>query len=405
MWSCPRLLFLRRCWAPTRWSHRQPRSSRHPPAQPPAAASAAGDRGQAPPRRAGPGRWPRQCDGGALYRALRRLPRRRPERRPRPEPVRRHLGPRHQTTSRSPRRSPPGVPNTEMVAVQGSADDVQIWQLVAYLKTQAREPEGASRSYVPDPDGQVIKSEKQDIQDRNRGAQPRDAVGPRVPAGWPPAHHRASRPPAHLARGSCCRKPVKGTPKVWERQDGGLFDVEVHPQYAKNGWIYLSYAEPGPNNVAPPSMAAAAAAGLLPQRGGGGGGAPAPAARLAPRRPARRQCAAWRRGARNPIRPGAAPAAAPRRGQHLEHGHRPRQDQREERVGRAAGHLPRASRSCTRPSNVALRLALHLRPRRAPVLHPRRARPDDQRAGPVEPARQDPSRQRRRDRFPRTTRS
>ena len=40
---------------------------------------------------------------------------------------------------------------------------------------------------------------------------------------------------------------VTGTPKVWERQDGGLFDVEVHPQYAKNGWIYLSYAEPLPN--------------------------------------------------------------------------------------------------------------------------------------------------------------
>lgn len=38
--------------------------------------------------------------------------------------------------------------------------------------------------------------------------------------------------------------PVVGIPAVWTRQDGGLFDVEVHPKYAKNGWIYLAYAEP-----------------------------------------------------------------------------------------------------------------------------------------------------------------
>ena len=36
--------------------------------------------------------------------------------------------------------------------------------------------------------------------------------------------------------------PVKGTPAVFERQDGGLFDVALHPDFAKNGWIYLSYS-------------------------------------------------------------------------------------------------------------------------------------------------------------------
>jgi aldose sugar dehydrogenase len=43
--------------------------------------------------------------------------------------------------------------------------------------------------------------------------------------------------------------PITGLPKVEQVQDGGMFDVEVHPQYAKNGWIYLSYAEPGPENT------------------------------------------------------------------------------------------------------------------------------------------------------------
>src|SRR5262245_8841194 len=47
-------------------------------------------------------------------------------------------------------------------------------------------------------------------------------------------------------------EPVKGLPKVWEKQDGGLFDVEVHPDYAKNGWIYTSYSEPLAGWVPPP---------------------------------------------------------------------------------------------------------------------------------------------------------
>ena len=38
--------------------------------------------------------------------------------------------------------------------------------------------------------------------------------------------------------------PVSGVPAVWTRQDGGLFDVEAHPRFAENHWIYLAYADP-----------------------------------------------------------------------------------------------------------------------------------------------------------------
>ena len=38
-------------------------------------------------------------------------------------------------------------------------------------------------------------------------------------------------------------EPVGGIPAVWTRQDGGLFDVEAHPRFAQNGWIYLAFAE------------------------------------------------------------------------------------------------------------------------------------------------------------------
>ena len=39
-------------------------------------------------------------------------------------------------------------------------------------------------------------------------------------------------------------KPIEGMPKVKVAVQAGLFDVAVHPDYARNGWIYLAYAEP-----------------------------------------------------------------------------------------------------------------------------------------------------------------
>jgi aldose sugar dehydrogenase len=37
--------------------------------------------------------------------------------------------------------------------------------------------------------------------------------------------------------------PVAGTPKVAHHGQGGMMDVAVHPDYARNGWIYLAYAD------------------------------------------------------------------------------------------------------------------------------------------------------------------
>jgi glucose/arabinose dehydrogenase len=38
--------------------------------------------------------------------------------------------------------------------------------------------------------------------------------------------------------------PIQGTPKVWFRGQGGLLSVKAHPDYSKNGWLYLTYADP-----------------------------------------------------------------------------------------------------------------------------------------------------------------
>ena len=43
--------------------------------------------------------------------------------------------------------------------------------------------------------------------------------------------------------------PVRGTPRVWVRDEGGLMAVAVHPDYANEGWIYLSLSDPGPGDT------------------------------------------------------------------------------------------------------------------------------------------------------------
>jgi aldose sugar dehydrogenase len=104
----------------------------------------------------------------------------------------------------------------------------------------------------PDPDGQVIKSEKQTFKIE---VVAREIETPWALAFLPDGRLLITERPGRLRivdKGKLLPEAVKGTPKVWEKQDGGLFDVEVHPQYARNGWIYLSYSEIVPGYVAPP---------------------------------------------------------------------------------------------------------------------------------------------------------
>jgi glucose/arabinose dehydrogenase len=45
-----------------------------------------------------------------------------------------------------------------------------------------------------------------------------------------------------VSNGVLNQTPIKGVPKVDARNQGGLLDLEKHPDYANNGWIYISYS-------------------------------------------------------------------------------------------------------------------------------------------------------------------
>lgn len=44
--------------------------------------------------------------------------------------------------------------------------------------------------------------------------------------------------------GALVEEPISGVPEVWARGQGGLLDIAVHPDYAENGWIYITYSSP-----------------------------------------------------------------------------------------------------------------------------------------------------------------
>ncbi|MBP2832373.1 PQQ-dependent sugar dehydrogenase [Aquimarina sp. U1-2] len=44
----------------------------------------------------------------------------------------------------------------------------------------------------------------------------------------------------HFKNGN--KKSIGNVPEVYVRNQGGLLDIELHPQYEKNGWIYITYS-------------------------------------------------------------------------------------------------------------------------------------------------------------------
>lgn len=45
--------------------------------------------------------------------------------------------------------------------------------------------------------------------------------------------------------GKLLDQKISGVPEVFDRGQGGLFEIELHPDYTVNGWLYISYAAPG----------------------------------------------------------------------------------------------------------------------------------------------------------------
>lgn len=147
-----------------------------------------------------------------------------------------------------------GVPDAGMPAFKDMLTDAQIWQLAAHLRLEAGY-QAFAPVFVENPAGKVIRSEKQAFR--------LDVVAEGLETPWgmaflPDGRMLVTERPGRLRiidKGRLL-PPVTGLPEVFERQDAGLLDVTVHPDYRRNGWVYISYVEMAPGHTAPPRATA-----------------------------------------------------------------------------------------------------------------------------------------------------
>lgn len=152
-----------------------------------------------------------------------------------------------------------GIPGTEMPALEGAIDDAQITSVIQYLRSTAErlQPSGLTGASAhgptaytpPNPNGQRIHSERQDFRI--------EAVATGLNMPWGLAFLPdgrllvTERTPGQLRVIDASGKllvPVKGIPVVHQGQDAGLLDVAVGADYARDGWIYLAYADESPED-------------------------------------------------------------------------------------------------------------------------------------------------------------
>ena len=140
---------------------------------------------------------------------------------------------------------------TGMPAFGGLLSDEEIRAMVVYIRETAGKAKAAGAGYAAPAANVVVQSQKHAFK--------LETVVEGVTAPWgldflPDGRMLITEKGGALrladAKGVLAPEPVQGVPAVWSKGQGGLLDVAVHPGYAKNGWIYLSYSDPGENDSA-----------------------------------------------------------------------------------------------------------------------------------------------------------
>jgi len=159
-----------------------------------------------------------------------------------------------------------GLPTAGMPAFDDLTEE-QLGQLIHHIRAETGNL-APKPAFVVNPAGVILKTQKQTVK--------AELVADGLETPWglaflPDGRLLVTERPGNLRiidKGALS-EPVKGTPKTHVQQDGGMFDVEVHPNYARNGWIYLAYSEVRPGFVPPPPSAAPPTPAVEPGRGGG----------------------------------------------------------------------------------------------------------------------------------------
>ncbi|MFN7021333.1 MAG: PQQ-dependent sugar dehydrogenase [Phycisphaerales bacterium] len=139
-----------------------------------------------------------------------------------------------------------GLPDQGMAAFGETLSDAKIWGLVVHIR-ELQAKERRDRLGAPKPDNGVYATQHaryriETVIDTKAGLEAPWSVD-FLPDGRMLVADRPGRLRVFDPKSRTLSKPVSGTPAVRNRGQGGLMDVAPHPDFADNGWIYLSFTD------------------------------------------------------------------------------------------------------------------------------------------------------------------
>ncbi len=140
-----------------------------------------------------------------------------------------------------------GVSDMGMESYGQTMSDEVIWGLVVYIRElQAKALRAEKGPFRPNSTGAYHTNlhdyKVETTVDTDQGLKTPWAVE------WLPDGKMlvTNRPgPISVVEGGKVISQIQGLPEVVELGQGGMMEITLHPDYAKNGWIYLGYTEPG----------------------------------------------------------------------------------------------------------------------------------------------------------------
>lgn len=145
-----------------------------------------------------------------------------------------------------------GFPASGMQAYEGVLTDAEMRGVVRYMRSLAPEYAAGRIKHPTPPASLALTSERHGFRLETYVSDLETPWGIAfVPDGRIFVSEREGRLRV-IKDGRLDPRPVRNTPVVLARQDGGLMDVIAHPDFARNGWLYLAYTEAG--KVADTSM-------------------------------------------------------------------------------------------------------------------------------------------------------
>ncbi len=124
-------------------------------------------------------------------------------------------------------------------------DDGQVRMMVIYIREKEKDAKQKGTSFPKPEPGKVTTTQYENYKIETlieSGLKDPWALA-FLPDGRKLVTEKAGRLRIIEGDGKLNPEPVKGTPAVIEHGQGGLMEVAVHPDYEKNGWIYLGFAD------------------------------------------------------------------------------------------------------------------------------------------------------------------